>query len=72
MAFYRLPVAAVFAAKSRSNIHEICERFGLHLSHHLAPVGLNRDLADAKLESDLLIQETANDQSHDFALAPTE
>jgi hypothetical protein len=44
-----------FEAEFRSNVHQVSEGPRVHLSHHLAPVCLNRDLANAKLETDLLI-----------------
>ncbi len=41
----------------------------LHLAHHLAAVRLDRDLADAELAADLLVQPTADHERHDLALA---
>src|SRR5439155_22655632 len=52
--------------------HEISDRPGLHLPHHLAAVGLHRDLADAELAADLLVQTARDDECHDLALAPAE
>jgi hypothetical protein len=53
----------------RCNIHEVGERAGAHLSHHLASVRLHGNLADAELEADLFIQPTADHQRHDLPLA---
>jgi hypothetical protein len=53
----------------RCNIHEVGERAGAHLSHHLASVRLHGNLADAELEADLFIQQTADHQRHDLPLA---
>ena len=36
---------------------------GLHFSHHLTSVGLDRDLADAQFETDLFVQEATDDQT---------
>jgi hypothetical protein len=49
--------------------HQVRQRIDLHLAHHLASVGLHRDLADAELDSDLFIQEAGDDQCHDLPFA---
>jgi hypothetical protein len=47
--------------QARSDCHQIGES-GLHLSHHLASMGLHCDLADLKLATDCLFNrpETTN------------
>src|SRR5258706_14646693 len=40
-----------------------------HLAHHARPVRLHRDLADAELETDLLVQQPQHHERHDLALA---
>ena len=50
----------------RPHIHEICEGAGGHFPHQLTSMGLNSDLANTKLETNLLIQQTTNDQPHDL------
>src|SRR5262249_4122444 len=42
---------------------------GLHLAHHLAAVGLHRDLTDADVAGNLLVEATLQDLGHYFALA---
>src|SRR2546430_8645690 len=36
----------------RGHFHQVGERIGLHLLHHLAAVGFYRDFADAELRSE--------------------
>src|ERR1700740_2896109 len=55
--------------ESASHFHQVCNRVGLHLLHHLASVRLHCDLADAELATDLLIQQTGDDQRHDLPFA---
>ena len=43
-------------AKSRGNIYQASQRFGSHFLHHSPSVRLHRELADAELATDLLIQ----------------
>src|SRR5712692_818381 len=49
--------------------HQVCQRIDLHLPHHPASVGLDRDLADTELECDLFVQQAGDDQCHDLAFA---
>src|SRR5688500_15333417 len=44
----------------------------LHFPHHLTPMRLHRDLADAELAADLLVQPARDDQRHDLLLATAE
>src|SRR5580693_6436729 len=59
-------------AQYRGHIDEVDERARLHLSHHLAAVCFHRDLADAELATDPLIQLAGDHQIHDLALASGE
>ena len=59
-------------AESRGDIHQVGERLGLHLSHHLASVCLHRDLADAEFATDLFIQQARDHQRHDLPFAAAE
>src|SRR5262249_6227565 len=59
-------------AKPRRHRHQGGERRGSHLAHHVAAVRLDGDLADAKLITYLLVQQTRYDQSHHFLLAAAE
>jgi hypothetical protein len=45
-----------FEAKLCGNVHELGKGGCLHLSHHLAAVCLYGDLANAELETNLLVQ----------------
>ena len=56
-------------AESLGHFHQLCERVGLHLSHHFASVCLHRDLADAELPADLFIQQAGNHQLHNLVFA---
>ena len=56
-------------AQSRCHVHQVGERGGLHFSHHPASVCLHRDLADAKLGTDLLVQQTGDYQRHHLPFA---
>src|SRR5947209_19346439 len=56
-------------AESRGHCHQVSERVGSHLSHHVAPVCLHRDLADAELATHRLVEQTGDHQAHDFSLA---
>jgi hypothetical protein len=64
-----LPSLLTRKPKLRGNIHQVGERAGIHLSHHLASVRLDGNLADTELEADLFIQQTADHQRHDLPLA---
>ncbi len=44
------------SSKFLSHPHQVSQRPGLHLFHHLTPVQLDRDFADAQLERNLLVQ----------------
>src|SRR4030095_9849145 len=48
---------------------QVSERIDLHLAHHPASVGLDRDLADSELDCDLFVQQAGDDQCHDLAFA---
>src|SRR2546423_1572684 len=56
-------------AESFGHFHQVGERVGFHLLHHLAPVRLHRDLANPELETDLLIQQAGDYQRHDLLFA---
>src|SRR6266481_3683375 len=59
-------------AESRGHCHQIGERVGLHLSHHLTPVCLYRDLADVELATNLFIQQTGGYHGHNLPFARRE
>ena len=59
-------------AKSRSHFDQTRDGIGFHLLHHLAPVCLYRDLADAKFSTDLLIWQTLDHQCQHLAFAQSE
>src|SRR5215204_7626590 len=48
-------------AEFHGHLHQLGERVGLHLLHHLASVCLHRDLTDPEPESDLFIEQARND-----------
>src|SRR6266480_1091682 len=56
----------------RGHFHQVGERIGLHLLHHLAAVGFYRDFADAELATDLLVQPAGDHQVHDLPFATGE
>src|SRR6266513_6520546 len=56
----------------RGHFHQVGERIGLHLLHHLATVGFYRDFADAELATDLLVQPAGDHQVHDLPFATGE
>src|SRR5881396_2323219 len=56
-------------AEPRGHFHQVGERIGLHLLHHLAAVGFYRDFADAELATDLLVQPAGDHQVHDLPFA---
>src|SRR6185369_14416666 len=58
--------------ESRRHGHEFRERVGLHLAHHVASVGLHRDLADTELAADLLVQEARDYERHDLPFTTAE
>ena len=58
-------------AKPAGHFHEVGERGGLHLSHHVASMSLHRDFADAELATDLLVQQSGDHQRHDLPFART-
>lgn len=47
-------------AESLRHFHQICKRVGFHFFHHLASVGLYRDLTDSELATDLLVQKSCD------------
>ena len=49
------------------HFHQICDRVGLHLLHHLTSVCFDCFFADAELASDLFVQEAGNHQRHDLS-----
>src|SRR5580704_8892283 len=53
----------------RGHSHQASQRVCLHLSHHLAPMRLHRDLGDAELAADLLIQLARDHERHDLPFA---
>src|SRR5437762_708917 len=59
-------------AEPRGHFHQVGERIGLHLLHHLAAVGFHRDFADAELATDLLVQPAGDHQVHDLPFATGE
>jgi hypothetical protein len=59
-------------AEPCSHVHQLGQGRGLHLAHHLAPVRLHGDLADAELGTDLLVQKAGDYQRQDFSFTPTE
>ena len=58
--------------ESGGQTHQIGERASLHLLHNSASVSLHRDLANAQLAADLLVQFAANHQHHDLPFSTTE
>jgi hypothetical protein len=58
--------------KSRGYIHQAGQRVGPHLLHHSPSVRLHRDLGNAELTTDLLVQPAGDDQPHDFPFATVE
>ena len=58
--------------ESCGHCHQIGERVGLHLAHHLTSVRLYRDLADVELATDLFIQQAGGYQGHDLPFARRE
>src|SRR5260370_22951766 len=65
-------LSALGEAEYGGHIHQVGERVRLHLSHHAPSVCLHRDLADAELATDLLIQQPGDDQRHDLPFARAE
>src|ERR1700730_6582008 len=59
-------------AESPGHVHQVGERVGLHLWHHLASVCLHRDLADVELATNLFVQPAGDYQRHDLAFATGE
>ena len=58
--------------RSRGHIDQAGQRVGPHLLHHPASVCLHRDLGNAELTTDLLVQPAGDDQPHDFPFATAE
>src|ERR1700733_11940626 len=58
--------------QSRGHIYQAGERVGPHLLHHPAPVRLHRDLGNAELATDLLVQPAGDDQPPNFPFATAE
>ena len=58
--------------QSRGHIHQAGQRVGPHLLHHPASVRLHRDLGNAELATDLLVQPARDDEPHDFSFATAE
>ena len=59
-------------AETRGHGHQVRKRIGSHLAHHATAVRFHRDIANAKLATDLLVQQADDDQLHDLAFASTE
>ena len=55
--------------ESLRHAHQVGERLRVHLPHHAATVGFDRDLAGAESRCHLLVQQATHDQGHHFALA---
>src|SRR5262245_14995162 len=58
--------------QARGHGDELGEGAGLHLAHHLAAMRLHRDLGNAELAANLLVQPARDHEAHDLALAPAE
>ena len=56
-------------AESRSHCHQVGERVSFHLPHDTASVCLHRDLANAKVAPDLLVQKACDHQCHNLLFA---
>jgi len=64
-------IEAPVLGDSCGHFHEAGKRLGPHFSHDLASMRLYRDLAYPELATDLFIQHTDDDQSHDLSFAVT-
>jgi len=54
-------------AESRGHFHQVRERVGFHLLHHLAAVRLHRDFADTEFPTYPLIQQPGNHLLHNLS-----
>ena len=52
--------------------HEIGQRIGFHLPHHLTALGFHGNLARAELAADLLVQQAGHHETHHLALTRRE
>ena len=59
-------------AQSSGDFYQVGERVCFHLSYHPASMLLYRNLRDAQLASNLLIQSARDDQCHNLSLAKGE
>jgi len=54
------------------HVHKIRQRTRAHLAHGLSAMRLHRNLADAEIARDLLVELSHNDQGHDVRLSAAE
>src|SRR6516165_6389701 len=67
--------SSLFTQSSRQclpGVYESADRSNLHLSHCVAAVKFHRDLTDAQIESDLLVEAPTCHLLQDLAFAPSE
>lgn len=48
-------------------MHQLGQRAGFHLAHHLTPMGFHGDLADAQFARHLFVQQAGDHSRHHFA-----
>jgi hypothetical protein len=63
---------STFDTKLVSLADQIRQRLGPHLAHHLAAMGLYRDLADAQFETNLLVHQPRHDEAHNLPFTAAE
>src|SRR5215467_6617389 len=63
----RLFCRALVRAEFLGHFHQICDRVGLHLLHHLASVCFDCFLADAEFATHLFVQKAGDHQRHDLS-----
>src|ERR1700741_5126692 len=56
----------------RRHVHQLGKGVRFHLAHHLAAMGLDRNLADSQLAADQLVQPASDHQRQHLALAAAE
>jgi hypothetical protein len=66
-----IPPAGI-KAKLVGHAHECGQGVGVHLLHDLAPVSLDRNLTNAELAADLLVEQASGNEHHDLAFATAE
>src|SRR5258706_9914069 len=54
------------------HVHQVRERPRLHFAHDPSPMRLHRDLADVEFATNLLVQQSGDDQCHDLPFTWTE